>query len=137
MSGCRRIVDLNFGWSYQCGSEGLCLSCAAALTAERDRLRLALERQDANMTACINRAEFFLNQGERLRAELKLLHDQQTEFAHDAILAGQEEAERLRAALENLVVWADCVHRRVGVRMGDVNTGALQAAKDILAGNHG
>jgi len=38
----------------------------------------------------------------------------------------------LRAALELLVGWADSVHRRVGVRMGDANTGAIEIAKQAL-----
>ncbi len=38
----------------------------------------------------------------------------------------------LLQVLSDLVVWCDSIERRVGVRMGDANTGALAAARDLL-----
>ncbi len=53
---------------------------------------------------------------------------------NEAVLALQVENGRLRDLLTGLVQWGNCVSRRAGVRMGDVNTGALSDAEDFLAG---
>ena len=75
------------------------------------------------MAMCINGSRVVV--GDEVLAVLRAGTDDDARV----IAAGPEMLD----ALKQLVAWGECVKKRAGVRMGDVNTGALESAYRAIA----